>query len=208
MSAPIAAPAPEPNPSLAPLRPARPWILAGLFTAALGLTGCGSSPSETFDLTIPSGAARQNPGRSQIVVAEPVALQALESDRIVVRSADGSVSSVGGVQWSDRLPRLLQTRLVQAFENAGRAVGRAGTGINADQVLQTEIRFFGVSTVNGAEAVAELSVKIVASATGKITASRVFKGSVPLAAVGGREAAVALDKAAQRVFADVVRWAR
>jgi cholesterol transport system auxiliary component len=75
-------------------------------------------------------------------------------------------------------------------------------------VLQTEIRFFGVSTVNGAEAVAELSVKIVASATGKITASRVFKGSVPLAAVGGREAAVALDKAAQRVFADVVRWAR
>lgn len=209
MSAPIAAPVREPNPAFAPFRPARLWMLAGVAVATLGLSGCsGSTPSETFDLTVPSGAARQSPGRSQLVVAEPVALQALESDRIVVRSADGSVSTVGGVQWSDRLPRLLQTRLVQAFENAGRAVGRAGAGINADKVLQTEIRFFGVSTVNGAEALVELSVKIVDNASGKIVASRVFRNSLPVASVSGREAATALDKAASRVFAEVVRWAR
>ena len=187
-----------------PLRP----VLAAAFVA-LALAGCGSStPSEVYDLTAPVGAARQSPGRSQLVVAEPTALQPLESDRIVVRSADGSVTSVGGVQWSDRLPRLLQTRLVQAFENQGRAVARAGVGVNPDSIVQTDIRFFGVSVNGAAQATVELSVKIVNNTSGKITASRVFKGAVPLSDISGKTAALALDQAASRVFADVVRWAR
>ncbi|PSC05196.1 ABC transporter [Alsobacter soli] len=188
---------------------------APLFAAALavgagclGLAGCGSStPSQVYDLTAPVGAARQTPGRTQLVVAEPTALQPLESDRIIVRANDGSVSNIGGVQWSDRLPRLLQTRLVEAFENHGRAVARTGVGVNPDTLLQTEIRFFGVRVDGGAQAVVELSVKTINNNSGKIVASRVFKGAVPLAEVSGKSAALALDQAATKVFADVVRWA-
>jgi len=47
-------------------------------------------------------------------------------------------------QWTDRVPLLLQSLLVEAFEKSGRiaAVGRETAGIRADYVLETEIRDF------------------------------------------------------------------
>ncbi|MHB2168854.1 ABC-type transport auxiliary lipoprotein family protein [Alsobacter sp. R-9] len=177
--------------------------------AALALAGCGSfqSPPETFDLSVPDGARKASPGGRLLVVAEPVALQTLESDRILVRGADGSVSFLPGVQWSDRLPRLLQSRIVQSFENTGRAVGRAGGGLSADVALTSEIRFFGVQTGGGgAQAVVEISGKLVGS-DGRIQAQRVFRAAAPLPAVDGRAAAAALDQAMKQVLAEIVRWA-
>lgn len=174
----------------------------------LALAGCSSGGSlETFDLTLPPAPAKPSPSARQLVVAEPVALQALESDRIVVRSPDGTVSFVSGAQWSDRLPRLLQSRLVQSFENSGRAVGRAGNGIAADVILQSDIRFFGVSTADGGQAVIELSVKLVDGEAGRIQSARVFRSSAPLAGVTGKTAASALDAAMQKILLDIVRWA-
>jgi cholesterol transport system auxiliary component len=175
----------------------------------LGLAGCGSfsAPPETFDLALPSPTGRRPVAGRLIVVAEPQALQALESDRIVVRSSDGTLSFLPGVQWSDRLPRLLQSRIVQGFENAGRAVGRTGNGLAADAAIQSEIRFFGVSTggEGGAQALIELSAKLVNGA-GKIVSARIFRASAPLGAVEGRAAAAALDQAMARLIVDMVRW--
>jgi cholesterol transport system auxiliary component len=177
--------------------------LAGL--AALVVAGCSSSsPLETFDLSVPPGSGRPVPRGRQIVVAEPVALQALESDRIVVRSSEGTISYVAGVQWADRLPRLLQSRIVQAFENSGRAVGRAGNGVAADAILQTDIRFFGVRTGEGA--LVELSSKLVDGENGRILGARVFRASTPLSGVSGPTAAAALDQAMLRVLGEIVRW--
>lgn len=193
-------------------RPARrPALTLGALALALGgaLAGCSSGPSPvaTYDLSLPRGAARQATGGAQMLVAEPVALQALEADRIIVRGEDGSITVLGGAQWADRLPRLLQARMVQSFENAGKAVGRAGTGLSGDYVLGADIRFFGVSTANGAaQAQIELTAKI-ADSTGRIVASRVFRGSAPLTEVSGPQAAVALDGVMTPILADIVRWA-
>lgn len=184
-------------------RRAAAWSAAGF--AALLLAGCsGSTPLETFDLSVPPGSGRPAPRARQVVVAEPVALQALESDRIVVRSQEGTISFVGGVQWADRLPRLLQSRMVQAFENNGRAVGRSGNGVAADVVLQSDIRFFGVSAGEGA--LVELSAKLVDGENGRILSARVFRASTPLAGVSGPAAAAGLDQAMQRVLGEIVRW--
>ena len=43
-----------------------------------------------------------------------------EADRIIVREPGGSLSFLGGGQWADRLPRLIQARLLQSLENTGR----------------------------------------------------------------------------------------
>lgn len=185
--------------------PLRALVLA---MAGLALAACGSSRApETFDLTVPPRAKISSPGGRQIVVAEPVALQTFESDRILVKSGDGSVSYLPGVQWSDRLPRLLQSRLVQTFENDGRAVGRSGNGVAADLVLHSDIRFFGISLAEGSQAVVEISAKMVDGNSGRIVAARVFRGAAPAGALDGRIAAQALDGATVPVLQDMARWA-
>nr|WP_256515232.1 ABC-type transport auxiliary lipoprotein family protein [Alsobacter ponti] len=201
----------EPSPA-SPIasRPARGSAIARAGACLAGLlllAGCaGSGPVATYDLSLPRGAARQAAGGAQLLVAEPVALQTLEGDRLVVRGEDGSTSFLGGAQWSDRLPRLLQSRLVQSFENAGKAVGRAGTGLTADYVLAADIRFFGVETrAGGAQAAIEISAKVVDN-TGRIVASRVFRGAAPLAEVAGPQAATTLDGVMTPMLTEIVRW--
>jgi cholesterol transport system auxiliary component len=193
----------EPGPNRRGALRALVVAVAGLSLAACG----GSAPLETFDLSVPPRSKTSSPGGRQLVVAEPVALQPLEADRIMVKAADGSVSYLPGVQWADRLPRLLQSRLVQTFENDGRAVGRSGNGVAADLVLQSDIRFFGISTAEGSQAVVEISAKLVDGSSGRIAAARVFRGSQPVGALNGKAAAQALDGVAVRVLQDVVRWA-
>ena len=102
--------------------PSRRHALALL--AALPVAACGGGPApSTFDLTAPrQGLRLTGSSRSVIVVAEPTAVFALDSERIVIRTSGGELTYLPRAQWSDRLPRLVQTRLIQTFENE---IGRA-----------------------------------------------------------------------------------
>lgn len=177
--------------------------------AVLGLmvASCASSaPPATFDLTAP----REKPSgglSGQLVIPEPVAVQPLDGERIIVRDPSGSVSFMGGAQWADRLPRLLQAKTIQAFENASRirAVSRPGERVSADYQLNMEIRAFQLDS-GTSEAFVELSAKIVADRTGRIGAARVFSARVPVAGADGPSVAQGLDQALSRVLLDIVRW--
>ncbi|GJD36539.1 ABC-type transport auxiliary lipoprotein family protein [Methylobacterium aerolatum] len=176
-----------------------------LLAAALG--GCGGSAPLTFDLAaLPVGGRPAVTGRA-IVVAEPVGIQPFEADRIIVRQAGGSLSFLGGGQWADRLPRLIQTRMIQSLENAGRlrSVSRPGDKVVADYQLISEIRAFDIQTATG-EAVVDLSVKLVADGTGRVTAARIFTARVPVASIDAGAGAQALDRALVTVLGDIVRW--
>lgn len=174
---------------------------------ACSFTG-GSTPT-TFDLSAPgSGGPRAGVGRAQILVPEPITIQAFEGERIIVRDPSGAVSFIGGGQWADRLPRLIQARLIQSFENTSTltAVGRPGDRTTADYQLNTEIRSFDVVSAKG-EAVVEISAKLVNDRTGRIVNARVFTARVPVASVDAASAAQALDKALSTVLREMVRWA-
>ncbi|HYI89020.1 MAG TPA: ABC-type transport auxiliary lipoprotein family protein, partial [Beijerinckiaceae bacterium] len=84
-----------------------------------------------YDLTAPRQVRAGSSAVGQIAVAEPAAVQPLEADRIIVKEPSGAVSAVAGGQWADRLPRLVQSRLIQTFENSSglRAVTRPGSGV-------------------------------------------------------------------------------
>lgn len=176
-------------------------IVAGLAAACSG----GPAPT-TFDLTLPDRIGRASPGRSQLVVAEPSALQQLDSERILVRGADNTVSFIGGAQWSDRLPRLVQFRIVQAFENTGRAVGRAGAGINGDLGLIGELRAFHLDAGRG-EVVVEYSARLVDATSSRIMAAQIFRATEPVSGDNPGQVAGALDRALQDVLGQLVRWA-
>ena len=184
------------------LRRCAPVLVLAALTGA-----CSSAPAPaTFDLSAPSSRIRGAAG-VQVLVAEPAALQSLSTQQILVKDASGAISFLGGGQWVDNLPRLIQTRLINTFENSSqlRGVARPSSGAVADAQLISELRRFEIATP-GNEAVVEISAKIVSEQNGRIVNGRIFRGRVPAAAVDAPNAARALDDALSVVMLDIVRW--
>lgn len=181
-----------------------------LVMASLALSACGGGPPPvTFDLSQPETAARKAlHAKRQFVVTEPAAVQPLDSDRVLVRRPDGSLATLAHAQWSDRLPRLVQARIVQAFENAG-AVGRVGISggaITPDVTLDAEIRVFELDAGAGQGKI-ELAVKLIDAVTGRTIAARLFRANVA-GETEGPSAAGTLDRALGQILAEVTRWTR
>lgn len=172
------------------------------------LAGCAGVPLATFDLSAPRTGLSLKKVSASIVVSAPEALAPLDSDRIMVRSPSSGVSLLKGAQWSDRLPQLFQSRLIQTFENGSsiRAVARPGDRISADYNLVSEIRRFEIDAGAG-QAVVEVSVKMVRESGGSIAAGRVFEARSPASADAGGESIAALDLALGRVLRDISGWA-
>jgi cholesterol transport system auxiliary component len=171
--------------------------------------GGGAKPLETYDLTIPVVKdQRKTNSKIQILVAEPQALKALDSESIVVRTSASSIEYLAGAQWGDRLPKIVQARLIQAFENSGRfgGVGRPGEGLAIDNQIITEIRAFEVVT-NGADlAVVEIFAKLLNDRNGVVIASQAFKTTVPTG--NGSDSFVrALNAAFDSTATQIVLWA-
>ncbi len=181
---------------------------------AAAMAGCaalggGGPPPATYDLAAPDSFPGLRAGtRAQILIQEPAALKALDSERIVVKPSDSAVEYMAKAQWSDRLPKLVQTRLLQAFENSGRAraVGRPGEGLLIDYQIVSDIRAFELSLVEGTAAVVEISGKIVNDRNGRVVAVRRFAARVPAAGAGADEAVEALNRALEEVLVDFVAW--
>ena len=182
-------------------------LVAAALATATSLAGCSSAPVPAFDLTAPGAPMRRSAlaGR-QIVVADPSAIQPLEAERIVAHDAANSVSYIAGAQWADRLPRLVQARLVQTFENASAVrASRPGEGVVGDYQLNTNIRAFQLDA-SRSEAYVELSVNLVDLKSGKLAGGRVVSRRVPVPNADGATVAQGLDRALQGALLDVVRW--
>ncbi|MBV9220295.1 MAG: membrane integrity-associated transporter subunit PqiC [Methylobacteriaceae bacterium] len=175
---------------------------------AIGAASCaGGSPPQTFDLSAVADVGARV-GRGQLVVSEPFASAALDSDRIVVRPHADQLNYYPAVQWADRLPSLVQTRLIESFENAKvlRAVGRPGDRLAATVTLESEIRAFEID-IEQHEAVVEISAKLVSDPGGRILASNLFSARVPAASGGAAASVPALDAALAEVLKQIVAWA-
>lgn len=184
---------------------------AGAFITACGalllLAGCGGGPAPaTFDLSATTERLGARALRGQLAIAVPVTDQAHDSDRIVVRPSRESIAYLSGSQWSESLPRLVQDRLVQSFENAHllKSVGRAGERISSEHMLLTDIRSFDIDTTRSL-AVVEITAKLVTS-SGRIVAAEVFTAEAPGSASSGQAAASALDAALGDAMRRIVAW--
>lgn len=188
----------------------RSWLSSTAIALPLlvGLAGCGTAAkNDTFDLSgSVTGSGPAARGR-QILVQQPTALKALDSEQIVVRVAPSQIQYLSRAQWGDKLPRLVQSKLVETYENSGKlgGVGVPGQGLAIDYQLVTDIRSFEIDTSGGSRAVVEISAKIVNDRNGSVRAQRVFRQVVP--AGGSNEALVkGLDRAFSSVSAEIVNW--
>jgi cholesterol transport system auxiliary component len=184
--------------------------LSTLLPAALAvfLAACGASPRETFDLASDSPNLRPAAGmraRARFVVGEPDAIPPANSDRIVIRTGSNAVANLGGAQWADRLPRLVQAQILEGFERAG--VPATIPGKAADFSFATEIRRFEIDAPRGL-AVVEIAARVIDDRSNVQRAERVFIAESPAPHTNGPEATRSLKEALETTIAQMTRWAR
>jgi cholesterol transport system auxiliary component len=186
-------------------------VLLG-FGLSQGLSGCsvlgggGSQPLATFDLAAPESVKSTRTVAAQVLIPEPVALKALDTERILVRPGPIEITYYPGAQWSDRLPRLVQNRLVQTFENSGKIrAGRPGQGLAIDYQVVTDLRAFDYDAANKTAHV-EISVKLMNDHDGKIVATQIFTGDGAVASDTAGNVTAALDQTLEAQMQAIVAW--
>lgn len=186
---------------------ARAALVAVLATT---LAACGSTQAKNDTFALSSVAAVEGPSAKsrQILVPQPSALKALDSEQIVIRPSASEIQYLAGAQWSDSLSKMVQAKLVQAFENTGRlgGVGKPGEGLAIDYQIVTDIRAFEVQTAGADVAVVEISAKLLNDRNGTVRAQKVFRATVPVGGTGNPAFVKALDAAFAAVTADIVGW--
>jgi cholesterol transport system auxiliary component len=151
-----------------------------------------------------SFAASPKSVKYQLVVSEPVASPPLDTNRIMVKPSADTVSYYKGVAWGDRLPRLVQARMVETIQNSG-AVKSVGTN-SGDYTLSTELRSFQIDASNGhAAAEVELFAKLVNN-SGKVVAQKSFTSRVNSPSDAPTQAVAALNQAFTEVMQDTTTW--
>jgi cholesterol transport system auxiliary component len=187
----------------------RGFLPALLFALVLGgCAGGGDSNFQTFELLAPQEFTDARRARGSIAIALPTTIRVIDSERVIIQPNPGEVNYLSGARWSDRVPRLVQTRIMQAFENSGRvrAVAREGDSLRTDFKLDTEIREFGVFVSPQKQALVELSVKLVNTQTNRVVAAEVFSARADTDAVDGASATAAINSAFGKAMIELVRW--
>lgn len=184
-----------------------------------GLAGCanllevtGPAPN-LFDLSPKSTFPPDLPSVNwQLVIEEPVAARAVDTDRVALRPSPMEVKYFAGVRWADRAPRLVQTLLVESFENSGKivAVGRQAVGLRSDFSLKSELReFYAEYTENPEQPTirVRLNVKLVAHPAARIVASQTFEKLYLAESNSVQHIVTAFDKALGSVMRKTVQFA-
>src|SRR5690606_4365258 len=175
------------------------------------IAGCGTTtPLDTSNLPAPQPAVSSaNRKNLQLLVPPPTALKAIDSENIVVSSAPRSIEYLKGAQWGDRLTNIVQSRLVQAYENTGvfGGVGRPGDGLAINYQILTDLRSFGIQAYgSGTSAVVELAVRLMNDKTGEVRATRIFRNEVPVSGGSNSDYVKAINTAFDRTLSEVVTW--
>ncbi|WP_170429162.1 ABC-type transport auxiliary lipoprotein family protein [Ruegeria arenilitoris] len=181
----------------------------------LGTLRQASKPNDLYLLTPKSTFSSSLPRiQKQIVVQEPTATAAVNTDQIAVQPTPLQVQYLPRARWVDRAPLIVQALLVESYENSGKvaAVGRSTVGLRADYVIVPDLREFQGLVVAGADGSSairvevRMNIKIIDEFEDKIIASDSFREYVVAASDKTPDLVRAFDEALGRTMRDAVEW--
>ncbi len=163
---------------------------------------------QTFELLAPQEYSGVRRSSASVSITMPSTIRVIDSERVIVQPTAGEINYLSGARWSDRVPRLVQARIIQAFENSGRvrAAVREGESLRTEYKIDTDIREFGVILSPQRQAVVELSVRLIDARTNRVRATQVFTARADTASVDGPSATSAINDAFGVVLTELVRW--
>ena len=182
--------------------------LDGIVAGLERMTGVTSPPPKiTYDLRALQSTGE--PGKTigvQWAIPEPTAVAMLETQRFLFSPAQ-EYPAFAEAMWADALPKLIQARLIESFEN----YDIAHAPLRAPDIGQTEfqllidVRKFRVAIESGPAAEIGLSARIL-DKNGKVVASRLFEEREKFSTVAPTEAVTAFSEAFGRIAKNVIAW--
>jgi cholesterol transport system auxiliary component len=196
------------------LRLARLGIAAVLFALVSGcvdIPGTGAppqlfmlSPKSTFPSDLPKA-------EWQLVVELPVAPSGLATQSIALTHDPIRLEYYANARWAERAPQMVQTLIVESFENTRKivAVGREAIGLRSDFNLKTDLREFQAEYTDGDVPVAHVRInaKLIRQPERQIIASSSFEARVTASDSSMDGVVHAFDDALGKVLRDLVVWA-
>ena len=190
--------------------------LAALPVVALA-TGCslpvpGQGPPPVLYRLTPKSSFRDDlPSVDwQMVLEPPVADAGLNTTRIALQHSQTQMEYYARSGWVDRAPLMIQTLMVESFENSGKivSIGRESIGLRADFILKTELRELQAVYFNGGapEAWVNIAAKLVQMPRRTIVASDSFDARISAAADDLPQIIEAFDEALGKVLRRMVEW--
>jgi cholesterol transport system auxiliary component len=180
---------------------------------ALVISGCsvlqGPAVPQLYVLR-PQVAASMGPRVTwRLAVAAPDAAASLDTSRIALTRSATTMDYFANAAWTDRVTLLVQRQLIQAFDSSGRivSVDRDTSGLEADYVLQTEIREFQAryDTPDGApQIVVNIQAKLARMPQREIATSLSAMQQAMAAANDLDSIVVAFNQAAGAAIAQIV----
>ena len=181
-------------------------IVAGL----VKMTGGGEAavPKTIYDLGIPAGlcvAEKAAQGAARVADADrdPDARHPALPARRRTRSFRDSPNA----QWADSIPKMLQIKLIQSFENydVAHAPLRATDNPGTNFQLLLDLRSFQINTDPEPAAEIEFSARIL-NKDGQVVASHLFQQSKKLDKSDPASAVAAFDGAFASIATELIAW--
>src|SRR5664279_5299190 len=171
-------------------------------------TGAPKQGPAIYDLAAATAFPQiQKTIKAHLVVPDPSAIILFDTQKILIRSGAGTYTNVNAAQWADNLPKLLQARIVQSFENAHQlsAVSRPLEQLTAEYRLELAIRSFQIMLEPSPNAVVDVTARLV-SDKGVVAGARMFTASIPAKSTEAADAVAALNQAFSQVAGEIVVW--
>jgi cholesterol transport system auxiliary component len=191
-------------------------LLLGLALLILP-AGCSLVPSpQTAQIYRLSPQVDDPPGRpiphSELTISFPFASESLDTDRIALTQGQTRFDYYADSVWTDRVPVLLQTLMVEVFQGNGRftEVNRDNGGLTQGYVLRTEIRQFEAQYPSQASSPPEISVvlelRLSAGAEGRVLGHKLVSAEARASRNKLDSIVMAFDTATGEALAQTVTW--
>lgn len=190
--------------------------LAACAIAAALLAGCQliDAATEQTDLYTVTPKSTFDPGLPsvfwQLAVEVPAAGANLNTGRIAIAMTPTSSDYYAKAAWTDRAPLMVQTRIVDSFENTRKivAVARESIGLRANYVLQPDLRNFEALYYYGGPPVVRVRIiaKLVRMPDRQIIGVASFERCVRARADKVPKVVEAFDQALGSVIKQLVSW--
>lgn len=175
------------------------------------LPGAANDPPKLYVLTPKNTFSQKLPKVDwQLTIDLPVADAALNTARIALRHNPISLEYYARANWVDTAPRMIQTLLVESFENSGSivSIGRQSVTLRADYSLLTDLREFQAEYIGGGppRIRIRLNAKMVRMPQRTILATQTFEFVEPAASSDLEAVVSAFDIALGKTLKRIVEW--
>lgn len=184
--------------------------LDGIVAGLERMTGGGATPAQkvVYDLRAAHAFSHASSKtlKGKLVIPEPTAVALLDTQRFLF-SPTKDYPGFADVMWADSIPKLLQAKLLESFENYDivHAPLRPMDEVQADYQLLIDIRRFQV--MSDPEPVVDIGLSArILNKDGKVIASRIFQETQKLDKIEPPAVATAFNDAFGRIAKDLITW--